>query len=335
MVFGALTGCPSTTGGDSPSANDYTEVVVFDPAATDSYKVYATFEDGDFTDELTLDEDYSVEDGMLKVTPDGWNGAWIVLNEEIDCTGGVKAAGSLKASKTGSMNMGLNVMNGQDGQNCDANFLADAATTETAVESAFGKKFTGTDWSTGTAVSYDGAEVVKCFQPYGQSTTDWNATSDVDIYVGKITVYVPTVVTPEPEYPEVTLPEGALDLTPFSDWGWGWSADFDKSTKTITLTGADGALSNGANPAADWSDYESMTVVVYNMSEAYVKLCIASSDWGTSCQTEYKSAISNEATEITLDFGDLDSENVSQWMIQGSSEGETITVLAAWLNPAE
>lgn len=177
------------TGSDDDGTGD-NGTTIFDPALKDTYKVYKTYEDGSFSDELAEGTDYSIEDGLLKITPIGWDGAWIVLNEEVDCTGAKKATADLKAGKAGALKMGLNAMSSDASKNSCAGFVDDASTTVKTVESKFGKAFEGTDWSDGGA-KYDGKEKVKMFQAYGQDTSDWSATEDVEIYVGKVVVFVP------------------------------------------------------------------------------------------------------------------------------------------------
>lgn len=194
MMIAGLTGCPDNpVDPDDPVNPETVAKTVFDPEATDTYKVYATYEGGAFSGELVKDTDYVVEDGMLKITPNGWDGGWIVLNEEVDCKGATKAEATLASDGAATVKMGLNLMASDPevtNKVGSSNFVANSTATPTKIEGAFGKAFVGEAWP--GPVKYKGKESVKFMQVYGQDTSDWSATTKVKVSVGKVVVYVPT-----------------------------------------------------------------------------------------------------------------------------------------------
>lgn len=322
----------SLTGCDPEAEEEFTSTVVFDPAATDTYKVYSTYEDSVFSGELVAGTDYTVADGVITVTPNGWEGAYIVLNDEVTLTGATKATAELKSSASSTYKMGLNGFSTASSKNGALCCVTVASSDMEEVESGYGEEFTGSDWSTGSEVKYVGTETLKYFQPYIQDTSDWNPTTDQTISIGKVIVYTPVDASAddgeEEELPEFVLPDGATALPDFANWGWGWNSTYKLATQTATLE-KDGAISNGFDPAADWSDYSSFNVVVYSSDCSYLKLCVASTGWTTSDEISYTDTIDNTVTTLTLTFDKLDKTAVSQYMLQGGA-GDVV-LLGAYL----
>ena len=122
-----------------------------------------------------------------------------------------------------------------------------------------------------------------------------------------------------------------------SNWGWGWNSttNYDSGTGILTgnITGGYGAISTGWDPAADWTKYGKLTVVI----ESY------NNDWG---QVVFKL---DDDNAVTKSFGTITSTTsvtvdidpslswittVKQLSIQGKANGDVIEISRVYLTEA-
>ena len=128
-----------------------------------------------------------------------------------------------------------------------------------------------------------------------------------------------------------------VDIDLSQNWGWGWSAtaNYDSGTGILTgnITGGYGAISTGWDPAADWTKYGKLTVVI----ESY------NNDWG---QVVFKL---DDDNAVTKSFGTITSTTsvtvdidpslswittVKQLSIQGKAANDVIKISRVYLTEA-
>ena len=128
-----------------------------------------------------------------------------------------------------------------------------------------------------------------------------------------------------------------VDIDLSQNWGWGWSAtaNYDSGTGILTgnITGEYGAISTGWDPAADWTKYGKLTVVI----ESY------NNDWGQvifqldNDNTVKKSfGTITSTTSVTVDIDPSLSwiTTVKQLSIQGKAANDVIKISRVYLTEA-
>ena len=124
---------------------------------------------------------------------------------------------------------------------------------------------------------------------------------------------------------EVDIPLVAENWT----WGWGSNVSVTDGVMSIELTGDYGAGGTGWDPAADWSAYAKLCVVVDSYPGGWGQVIVTFSDNSEASQT--MGNISSPTT-ITVDIeNNPKSSGVKKIAIQGGTNNPTIKVSRVYL----